>query len=242
MTGETRLPAEEQAAVTEEPEAEVGAKAAPAAQAAAAEGPAATPAEEADSLAQEIKAAVRDVAEQVEKLPVTQRVIETAKEMAQQVERHPMAQKVIERMRSTAEEVDKSEAAAHVRRTVKETAEGIERSPLLSVAHRVLLAGIGAVALAQEEIEDFVNRLVERGQIAETDGKKMLKDVLERRRAVMQKAAGLADAPVRAVDDLEKRIETIVARMSIPSKEEIEMLSAKITALTKKVDELKKGQ
>ena len=38
----------------------------------------------------------------------------------------------------------------------------------------------------------------------------------------------------------DKRVEEVMSRMNIPTKDEIEALSAKITALTKKVDELKK--
>lgn len=194
-----------------------------------------------DALVNELKATMKDVAEQVEKLPVTQKVIEAAKDVAEGVEKNPMAAKVIERVKTTAGEVDKSPLAAQVRKAVKDTAAEIEKSPLLAAAHRVLLAGIGAAALAQDEIEDFVNRLVERGQIAEADGKKMLKDVLEKRKTVFDKTAELAEMPKRAVDDVEKRIEDTMAKMNIPTKDEIEALGAKITALTKKVDELKKN-
>ena len=40
---------------------------------------------------------------------------------------------------------------------------------LLSGLRRVLMAGVGAVALTQEQIEDFVGKLVERGEIADGD-------------------------------------------------------------------------
>lgn len=193
-----------------------------------------------DSLIAEIKGTVKDVAQQMEKLPMAQKVKGMAKDVAEEVERNAMAAKVIERVKSTADEVDKSELAAQVRRAVKDTAEGIEKSPLLGAAHRVLLAGIGAVALAQDEIEDFINRLVERGQIAESDGKKMLKDVLEKRKSVLAKTAELVEAPKQAANDIEKHVEDTMARMNIPTKDEIEALSAKITALTRKVDELRK--
>jgi hypothetical protein len=36
-------------------------------------------------------------------------------------------------------------------------------NPMLETAHKVLLAGIGVIALTQEEVEKFVNKLVERG-------------------------------------------------------------------------------
>lgn len=106
-----------------------------------------------------------------------------------------------------------------------------EVNPLAEKARKVLLAGIGAVVLAQEEVEDFVGKLVERGEIAETDGRKLVKDVLERRKKQVQKAEDLLD----------KRVAEILNRMNIPTKGEIETLSARIAALTEKVDELKKS-
>ena len=45
-------------------------------------------------------------------------------------------------------------------------------STFLGGVRRVLMAGVGAVALAQEEIDEFVGKLVERGEIAEKDGRK----------------------------------------------------------------------
>ena len=87
-------------------------------------------------------------------------------------------------------------------------------------------------------MEDFVNRLVERGEIAEADGKKMLKDVMEKRKKIL---SAQVEAPKKFTSDLEKRVEDVLGKMNIPSKDEIEALGAKITALTKKVDELKKS-
>jgi poly(hydroxyalkanoate) granule-associated protein len=104
-----------------------------------------------------------------------------------------------------------------------------ERNPFVDMTRKVLLASIGAVAIAQEELETFVNKLVERGEIAEQDGKKLVRDVMERRKKEAKKAE----------DELEKRMEEILDRMNVPTKSDIEALSAKITALTKKVDELK---
>ncbi|PKO20882.1 MAG: poly(hydroxyalkanoate) granule-associated protein [Chloroflexi bacterium HGW-Chloroflexi-1] len=115
------------------------------------------------------------------------------------------------------------------RKPLEDKIEGAERSPLLGSARKVLLAGIGAVALAQDEAEDFVNRLVERGEIAEADGKKLIRDVLDWRKKEAKKVAG----------GLDQRIEEALDRMNIPTKAEIEMLREKIAELAKKIDELK---
>jgi poly(hydroxyalkanoate) granule-associated protein len=117
--------------------------------------------------------------------------------------------------------------------TAAEAANGKEENrPLFDVARKVLLASIGAMALAQDEMEDFVNRLVERGEIAEKDGRKLVKEVMERRKKESQKAE----------DEMGKRVEEALDRLNVPNKADIEALGEKIAELTKKVDELKKTQ
>jgi polyhydroxyalkanoate synthesis regulator phasin len=106
-----------------------------------------------------------------------------------------------------------------------------QASPLAAMLRRVLLAGIGAVALTQEEIEKFVDKLVERGELAQEEGKKVVSDVMEKRKQEAKKSQ----------DELDKRMEVIMDRMNVPSKSDIDALSAKITALGKKVDELKQS-
>jgi poly(hydroxyalkanoate) granule-associated protein len=106
-------------------------------------------------------------------------------------------------------------------------------NPMLEMARKVLLAGIGAMALTQEEIEKFVGKLVERGEIAEKDGRKLITDIKERRRK--------KSSEVRAgtEDEVEKRMEGVLSRMNIASKSDIDGLNRKITTLTKKLDDLK---
>lgn len=114
---------------------------------------------------------------------------------------------------------------------VEEKINGKEEvKPFMDMVRKVLLAGIGAVALAQDEIEDFVDKLVERGEIAEKDGRKLVREVMDKRKKEAEKAE----------DEVSKRIEEILDRMKVPNKADIETLGDKIAALTKKVDELKK--
>jgi polyhydroxyalkanoate synthesis regulator phasin len=104
-----------------------------------------------------------------------------------------------------------------------------ERNRFFEVSRKVLLASIGAVALAQDEIEDFVNRLVERGEIAEKDARKLIREVADKRRK-------------SAEHELDKRLEEVLEQLNVPSKTDIDALGHKITALTHKVEELKKVQ
>jgi polyhydroxyalkanoate synthesis regulator phasin len=116
---------------------------------------------------------------------------------------------------------------------VAEATNGKEESrPLFDLARKVLLASIGAMALAQDEVEDFVDRLVERGELAEKDGRKLVKEVMDRRKKETKKAE----------DEVGKRVQEALDRLNVPTKGDIEALGDKIAALTKKVEDLKKSQ
>lgn len=114
---------------------------------------------------------------------------------------------------------------------LEETNGKEEHNPLLEAVRKVLLASIGAVALGKEEIEDFVDKLIERGEIAEKDGRKLVREVMDRRKKDAEKAE----------DEITKRVESVMERMSVPTKADIDALSEKIVVLSKKVDELKKA-
>jgi polyhydroxyalkanoate synthesis regulator phasin len=120
---------------------------------------------------------------------------------------------------------------AQVEGVVQEAVEEGEQNPLVAMVRKVLLAGMGAVALTQEEVEKIIHKLVERGELAEQDGKRVMREVMERRKKEAKKAEG----------EMDKRIEELLGRMSVPTKADIDSLSAKITELSKKIDELKKG-
>jgi polyhydroxyalkanoate synthesis regulator phasin len=107
-----------------------------------------------------------------------------------------------------------------------------ESKSLTEMARKVMLATIGAVALAQEEAEAFIKKLIERGEIAEQDGRKMMNDLKEKRKVKTQEAE----------DELEERVSQILDRTGVPTKSDIDTLGEKISALTEKIDELKAAQ
>lgn len=110
------------------------------------------------------------------------------------------------------------------------------QNPMLDMARKLLLASIGAVAITQEEAEKLVRKLIDRGQIAEKDGRKLINDLMEKRRRKAEEISTEAETTY------ESRMEEILARMNIPSKSDIDALSRKITALSEKVDELSEQQ
>jgi poly(hydroxyalkanoate) granule-associated protein len=133
-----------------------------------------------------------------------------------------------------ATKVKTPEAVDDVKNKVDETVEQLngkeEHNPLLEGLRKILLASIGAIALGKEEIEDFVDKLIERGEIAEKDGRKLVHEVMERRKKDAEKAE----------DEITKRVESVMERMNVPYKADIDALTDKITELSKKIDEMKK--
>lgn len=114
----------------------------------------------------------------------------------------------------------------------EEPADVNESNPLVDATRKILLAGIGAIAIGKDEIEDFINKLVERGEIAEKDGRNLFSEVLEKRKKSVRSAEDMAS----------KHVHDILDRLSVPTKKDIEDLSEKVASLTKKVEELTKNQ
>lgn len=104
------------------------------------------------------------------------------------------------------------------------------QSQMRDMLRKVLLATIGAAAIAQEEIEALVNKLIERGEIAEKDGKSLIHEMMEKRKSRTEKIE----------DEVSKNVADVLKKMNIPSKADVEVLNQKITGLSKKIDELKK--
>lgn len=116
--------------------------------------------------------------------------------------------------------------------------------PMVAMVRKVLMAGVGVFALTKDEVEDFVTKLVERGEIAEHDGIKLIRDVLSRRRGEAEGTATRMQAEAekqitKTESVIDQRIEGILARLNVPTKGDIDALSEKITLLAEKVDALR---
>lgn len=116
--------------------------------------------------------------------------------------------------------------------TEKKEEEKREFHSFYDVARRMMLAGIGAIALKHDEIEEFVDKLVERGEIAKKDGEELLKEMQERRKKYIHGEEGHAH----------KRMADFFDHIPVPTKTDYNELSEKITALEKKIDELTKSK
>jgi len=116
--------------------------------------------------------------------------------------------------------------------THEEIIHNNRQHPLFHSARKILLASIGAMSLAQDEIEEFIHKLVDHGEIAEKDGRELVREMREHRRARMHQAE----------DHIHKRIGAMLDRMNVPTQKDIQELNGKISDLTQKIDELKKSK
>jgi poly(hydroxyalkanoate) granule-associated protein len=129
--------------------------------------------------------------------------------------------------------------AEEVEVKVREVAEDVKETggSFVELLRKMLLAGVGAVAMTRDETEQFVNKLVERGELAQKDAEKLLRDVQGRLRQGRPTAMEQAE---KFGSRAQQGMEEFLNRLNIPSKHDIDELSAKIAQLSARVDELRK--
>jgi poly(hydroxyalkanoate) granule-associated protein len=160
-----------------------------------------------------------------------------------------VAEKVADKVEATekrAHKVIKSAAAQAadavetVEIKVNEAVNGASTSSawLVDGFRRIVLASIGAIAMSVDEAEVLVGKLVERGELAQKDGQKLLKDMQSR--ITTRPQVQVPEQVERVGDRIEQGVEEVLSRLNIPSKRDIEDLSAKIAQLTVRVEELRK--
>jgi poly(hydroxyalkanoate) granule-associated protein len=107
----------------------------------------------------------------------------------------------------------------------------------VELLRKMMLAGVGAVAMSRDESEQFVAKLVERGELAQKDAEKLLRDVQSRLR---QSRPDVQEQAEKVTTRAQQGMEDFLNRLNIPSKRDIEDLSAKIAQLAARVEELRK--
>ncbi|MCP3964524.1 MAG: phasin family protein [bacterium] len=107
-------------------------------------------------------------------------------------------------------------------------------------AHKIWLAGLGALSAAEEEGSKVFKSLVERGEAFENRGRERYDEV----RTKVEDAAGEArDKAESSWDKVESRLDDAVAsalgRLGVPSRDEIATLTKRVEELTAVVEQLK---
>jgi poly(hydroxyalkanoate) granule-associated protein len=110
------------------------------------------------------------------------------------------------------------------------------QNEVVQSAQKIWLAGIGALATAEEEGSKLFNSLVKKGETYEARSKQRVDEVKARVEEVVGKAEGSFD---KLGDALDEKVAEAINRLGVPSRNEIAKLTRSVEELTVKVDQLK---
>ena len=110
------------------------------------------------------------------------------------------------------------------------------QNDILESAHKVWLAGLGAVAMAEEEGGKFFSNLLEKGEKLEGVSKKQVEKARGTVTGMKTVAESYWETFGRTVDD---QVTAVIHRIGVPTKDEIEDLTKKVEDLTVAVDNLR---
>lgn len=86
--------------------------------------------------------------------------------------------------------------------------------------------GFGAAYLTKEKVDNFIDELVEKGEISKDKGPELLQELLNQAKEQEEKID-------KKIND---KINILITRLDISSKSDIKRLEKKIDILTKKID------
>ncbi|EUB84304.1 phasin family protein [Pseudomonas sp. GM30] len=113
-------------------------------------------------------------------------------------------------------------------------------SDVKSYARKIWLAGLGAYTKVGQEGSDYFQELIKAGQTVEKQGKKAVTEKLEAANAEIDEAKdevssfkGRVEVQLDKVEKaFDSRVASALNRIGIPSKHDVETLSAKLDELT----------
>lgn len=110
------------------------------------------------------------------------------------------------------------------------------QSEVAQSAQKIWLAGIGAMATAEEEGSKLFNSLVKKGEAYEVQGKQRVDEV----KARVEEVVGKAEVSFEKLGDaFDEKVADAIQRLGVPSRNEITNLTKSVEELTVKVDQLK---
>jgi poly(hydroxyalkanoate) granule-associated protein len=122
----------------------------------------------------------------------------------------------------------------------KDDAQGSTLGEVRGYARKIWLAGIGAYARVGQEGSDYFKELVKAGEGVEKQGKKLVDEQVEAANSqfdsVKNSVTGVKEKVEVQFDKIEKAFDNRVAsalnRIGIPSRQDVEALSAKLDELS----------
>jgi poly(hydroxyalkanoate) granule-associated protein len=114
---------------------------------------------------------------------------------------------------------------------VEETKVDLQ-SLVVDNVHKAFLVGLGAAAMAQDEVVNLIDKLTEQGEHAEQKARESINEMVENRKKDVK------DVNKKAEEEMTSRMESALNRFNIPSRAEIKSLNVKISDLSEKIDAL----
>jgi poly(hydroxyalkanoate) granule-associated protein len=99
------------------------------------------------------------------------------------------------------------------------------QAELMESAHRIWLAGLGAVATAGEEGKQLFDTLVKKGEGYEEQGRKRVEEVRDR----------VKEARESVTAGFDERVAAALHRFGVPTRDEIANLSQRVEELTRTI-------
>ncbi len=104
-------------------------------------------------------------------------------------------------------------------------------------AHKIWLAGLGAVSVAEEEGSRFFKNLVQKGEKFESRRRKDVEKAVERvKDGVEEVKEGVESRWNRLGDSFDRKVGRAIERLGVPSREEIHKLTQRVEDLTRKLE------
>ncbi|HEY3568929.1 MAG TPA: phasin family protein [Thermoanaerobaculia bacterium] len=123
------------------------------------------------------------------------------------------------------------------------TQTGTERNvqdEIKDSVHRIWLAGLGALAVAEEEGGKVFSRLVERGRDVESKGKVEVDKMKADAERFNEKVKAKAESTFETWGDkFDEKLTSTLRRLGVPTREEIRNLTQKVEELNSKIEQLK---
>ena len=113
------------------------------------------------------------------------------------------------------------------------------QNDLAESAHKIWLAGLGALAVASEEGSKLFENLIARGEEIEGKGKQQVEKAKETVSGVVTVAESYWTTFEQKLDE---QVTKVIHRLGVPTKDEIETLTKKVEELTKSIEKLRQAE
>jgi poly(hydroxyalkanoate) granule-associated protein len=121
-----------------------------------------------------------------------------------------------------------------------ETHERKLQDDVKDTAHRIWLAGLGALAAAEEEGSKLFSRLVDRGRDVEARGKVEVEKVVDKAKSEFEKAKTKAGSGWEDFGGkVDEAITAALHRLGVPTRDEIHNLTKRVEELNAKIEQLR---